>query len=159
MHPDSSRKSVIPAFEPVPAAPEPVETGNVMNAAPGALATSHFQSAGPEGQSTAAFPHGTETMGEMSLGDAGAPRFIHRESPIYPFLARKLGKEGKVVLRVTLDERGGQRDIEIIEKGGFGFTESAVQAVKKSILTPAQKDGKPVVSRVLIPVKFVLRED
>jgi len=159
MHPDSSRNSEIPAFEPVPAAPGPVETGNVMNAAPGALATSHFQSAGPEGQSTATFPHGTGKMGMMSLGDAGAPRFIHRESPIYPFLARKLGKEGNVVLRLTLDERGGQRDIEIIEKGGFGFTEAAVQSVKKSIFSPALKDGKPAVSRVLIPVKFVLRED
>jgi protein TonB len=62
-----------------------------------------------------------------------------------------------VVLRLTLDERGGQRVIEIIEKGGFGFTEAAVLAVKKSIFSPAKKDGKPVVSRVLIPVKFVLR--
>jgi hypothetical protein len=43
-----------------------------------------------------------------------------------------------VVLRLTLDERGGQKDIEIIVKGGFGFTEAAVQAVIKSILSPAQ---------------------
>jgi len=159
MHPDNSRKSEIPAFEPVTVEPGPVETDNVMKAAPGALVKSHFLSGDAESKSTASFPHGTETRGEMSLGEAGAPRFIHRESPIYPFLARKLGKEGNVVLRLTLDERGGQKDIEIVVKGGFGFTEAAVQAVKKSVLSPAQKDGKPVFSRVLIPVKFVLRND
>ncbi len=64
-----------------------------------------------------------------------------------------------MVLRLTLDERGVQKNIEVIKKAGFGFTEAAVQAIKKSILSPAQKDGKPVVSRVLIPVKFVLKED
>lgn len=139
--------------------PVPVETGIVVNTAPAALATSQFPSERAGDQSKTTFPHGTETRGEISLGDEGAPRFIHREMPMYPFLARKLGKDGKVVLRLTLDEKGAQKDIEIIEKAGFGFTEAAVQAIKKSILSPAQKDGKPIVSRVLIPVKFVLRDN
>lgn len=159
MHPDSSRENEIPASEQVPTAPGPVETGAVMKAAPEPLATSRIPGKGAGSQSTVTSPRGTETIGEMSLGSAGAPRFIHRELPMYPFLARKLGKEGNVVLRLTLDERGGQKDIEVIEKCGFGFTEAAVQAIKKSILSPAQKDGKPVASRVLIPIKFVLRKD
>ena len=159
MPPDSFRKNEIPASEQVPAAPGPVETEAVMKAAPEPLATSRIPGKGAGGQSTGSFPQGRETMEEMTLGEAGAPRFIHRELPIYPFIARKLGKEGKVVLRLTLDERGVQKNIEVIKKAGFGFTEAAVQAIKKSILSPAQKDGKPVVSRVLIPVKFVLKED
>lgn len=159
MHPDSSRKSVITTIEPVPSAHGSTETGKAMNTDPGASATSHFLRESAESQSTATSPHGTETRGEMSLGDAGAPRFIHRELPIYPFLARKLGKEGNVVLRLTLDERGRQKDIEIIVKAGFGFTDAALQAVKRSIFSPAQREGKPVASRVLIPVKFVLREN
>jgi periplasmic protein TonB len=158
-HPDNSRKSEIPASEQVPEAPGPVETGAVKKAVPEPLATSRIPGKVAVDQSAETFPHGRETREEMTLGEAGAPRFIHRESPTYPFLARKLGKEGKVVLRLTLDERGRQKDLEIIEKAGFGFTEAAVQAIKKSILSPAQKDGKPVVSRVLIPVRFVLRED
>jgi len=95
----------------------------------------------------------------MSLRDAGAPRFIHREPPAYPFLARKLGKEGKVVLRVTLDESGGQQRIEVVVRGEFGFTETTMYSVEKSEFSPARKDGKPVASRVLIPVRFLLKGD
>jgi len=29
----------------------------------------------------------------MAFGQVGSPRFIHREIPKYPFMARKLGKE------------------------------------------------------------------
>lgn len=159
MYPNRSRENAFPAPEQVQAAPGPVESGKVMNAVPGGLATSHSQSESAGSPSAATSSLGTESVGDMSLEDAGAPRFIHRESPVYPFLARKLGKEGKVVLRLTLDEKGRQTDIEVIEKGGFGFTEAAVQAVKQSIFSPAQRHGNPVASRVLIPVKFVLRED
>lgn len=155
----NSRKRALPAFALTSTAPGSAETGTMTTAAPAALATSRFLREGTTSQSATTFPQDTEGMAEMSLGDAGAPRFIHREEPVYPFLARKLGKEGNVVLRLTLDERGGQKDIEIIVKAGFGFTEAAIQALKKSILSPAQKDGKPVVSRVVIPVTFVLREN
>lgn len=98
----------------------------------------------------------SETVGVMNLGDTGAPHFVHREPPAYPFLARRLGKEGKVIVRLTLDETGRQKNIEIIEPGGFGFTDAAVEALKKSIFTPARLNGKAISSRVLVPVRFVL---
>ena len=93
-------------------------------------------------------------MGEMALGDTGAPRFMYREPPVYPMLARKLGREGRVLLRITLDESGRQKSIEVIERSGFGFTDAAVAALKKSVFLPARKDGKNVAARVLVPVRF-----
>lgn len=96
---------------------------------------------------------------DTEFGAAIAPSFLYREMPVYPAFARKLGKEGRVLLRLTIDERGDLIEIEVVEKAGFGFVEAAVDAVKKSTFLPARKNGKPVVSRALLPVRFLLRRD
>ncbi len=91
------------------------------------------------------------------LGIGAGPSFLHREMPIYPAFARKLGKEGNVVLRLTIDERGNLLNVEVLKPAEYGFTEAAVDAVKKSTFLPAKKNGKPVASRALLPVRFILR--
>lgn len=98
-------------------------------------------------------------MIDTEFGAAAAPLFLHRAMPVYPLFARKLGKEGTVLLRLAIDERGNLLQVEVVEKAGFGFVEAAVDAVKKSTFLPAKKDGKPVASRALLPVRFVLRRD
>jgi protein TonB len=94
---------------------------------------------------------------ETEFGTAAGPSFLHREMPIYPAFARKLGKEGKVVLRLTIDGKGNLLNVEVLETAEFGFTEAAVDAVKKSTFLPAKKNGKPVASMALLPVRFILR--
>lgn len=94
---------------------------------------------------------------DAEFGTASGPRFIHREIPVYPQIARRLGKEGKVVLRLTLNERGELINIEVIEGAPYGFTESAIEAVKKSKFSPAIKNGKPISCRAILPVRFVLK--
>ncbi|MGB9934427.1 energy transducer TonB [Thermodesulfovibrio yellowstonii] len=94
---------------------------------------------------------------DTEFGTAYGPKFIHREIPIYPQIARRLGKEGKVTLRLTLNEKGELMHIEIIEGAPYGFTESAIEAVKKSKFSPAIKDGKPVACRAILPVRFILK--
>lgn len=91
------------------------------------------------------------------FGTAHGPKFIHREIPVYPQIARRLGKEGKVTLRLTVNEKGELIHIEIIEGAPYGFTESAIEAVKKSKFSPAIRNGKPVACRAILPVKFILK--
>ena len=93
---------------------------------------------------------------ETIFGASVAPAFLHREMPSYPMFARKLGREGKVTLKLTIDEKGNLLNVEVIEKAGYGFTEAAVEAVKKSTFLPAKKDGKPIASRALLPLRFQL---
>ncbi len=100
----------------------------------------------------------TETPIETRFGASVAPAFLHRVMPIYPMMARRLGMEGKVVLKLTIDEKGVLREVEVIEKAGYGFTEAAVEAVKKSTFLPAKKDGKPIASRALLPITFQLEK-
>jgi protein TonB len=94
---------------------------------------------------------------DVEFGSANAPQFLHREMPVYPLMARRLGREGRVLLRLTIDENGKLLNIEVVERAGFGFTEAAVEAVKKSTFLPAMQDGRPVISKALLPIKFILR--
>ncbi|MGC8938332.1 MAG: TonB family protein [Thermodesulfovibrio sp.] len=101
----------------------------------------------------------TEKTGviDTEFGTAYGPKFIHRAIPVYPQIARRLGKEGRVILRLTLNEKGELINIEVIQGAPYGFTESAVEAVKKSKFSPATKNGKPVPCRAILPVRFVLK--
>jgi protein TonB len=77
--------------------------------------------------------------------------------PEYPFTARRFGKEGKVVLKLLIDKHGKLQNIEVIEPSGFGFTEAAVTAIKKSSFSPAYRNGEKIASKALLSVRFILR--
>lgn len=96
---------------------------------------------------------------DVEFGTAMAPSFLKREMPVYPMIARRLGKEGRVLMRLTIDDKGNLLNVDVIEGGGYGFTESAVEAVKKSTFRPAIKDGKPVMSKALLSIKFSLKNE
>ncbi len=129
-----------------------------MNEKPVAVAVQkaeHTQSANTEVESTGK----AENMAvmETSFGNTGAPVFVHREMPEYPFTARRFGKEGKVVLKLLIDMHGKLQNIEVIEPSGFGFTEAAVTAIKKSSFSPAYRNGEKIASKALLSVRFILR--
>jgi protein TonB len=94
---------------------------------------------------------------DMRFGSVDGPRFLKKALPVYPGVARRVGKEGQVVLQLTIDEHGGLIDIQLVKKAGFGFDEEAMKAVRQSTFCPAQKDGKPILCKVILPVKFVLK--
>lgn len=96
---------------------------------------------------------------DVEFGSANAPRFLHREMPVYPQLARRLSKEGKVLLRLTIDENGRLLNVEVVEGADYGFTEAAIEAVKKSTFLPAKSGDKPIMSKALLPIRFSLRRD
>ncbi len=94
---------------------------------------------------------------EIGFGSEDGPQFLHQVMPIYPLMARRLGKEGRVVLRLTIDEKGKLLNVEVLVGAGYGLTEAAVEAVKRSKFLPAKKEGKPVSSKAILPVRFILR--
>lgn len=98
-----------------------------------------------------------QNVAETVFGNSGAPSFIHREIPIYPFQARRFGKEGTVVLKLHIDKNGHLQNIEVIQPSQFGFTEAAVDAIKKSTFAPAHKNGEKIASKALLSVRFNLK--
>jgi protein TonB len=73
-------------------------------------------------------------------------------------MARRLGKEGKVVLRLFINEKGRLLNVEVVERAGYGFTEAAVEAVKMSTFSPAHEKGVSTASKALLTIRFVLKK-
>ncbi|MGC2062293.1 MAG: TonB family protein [Thermodesulfovibrionales bacterium] len=96
---------------------------------------------------------------EAEFGSISGPAFLHKEMPVYPSLARRLGKEGTVVLSLTVDEKGHLINVEILEHAAFGLTEAAVEAIRKSTFVPAKREGRPVTSKALLPIRFALQKN
>jgi len=89
---------------------------------------------------------------------SNGPRFFDRSRPACPNVARQLGKEGLVFLRVTIDERGRANEVEPLLGAGSGFDGEAVLAVRSSTYIPATRDGRPVTCKAILPVRFVLKD-
>jgi TonB family protein len=101
---------------------------------------------------------GNSGVAETVFGSTGAPVFLKRHMPVYPIIAKKLGKQGKVILRLFINEKGRLLSVEVVEPAGYGFTESAMEAVKMSTFSPAHENGVSVSSKALLTIRFVLKE-
>jgi protein TonB len=78
---------------------------------------------------------------------ADPPRVVHEinSADIYPPEAYKMGIEGKVVLKVSLDSKGNVVQVRIIGRAGHGFDEAARDALRQFKFTPARtSDGQSV---------------
>jgi TonB family protein len=93
---------------------------------------------------------------DFDFDDSSGPAFLQRAPVRYPLIAMRMVREGKVLLRLTMDEWGKLLTVEVLKDPGCGFAESAVEAVKKSRFSPAHRNGRPVPSRVTLPIRFVL---
>lgn len=78
-------------------------------------------------------------------------------SPAYPALSRRLGEEGKLVLRVELDETGRISKATVVESSGYSrLDNAALSAVKTWRCRPATRDGRAVPAIALQPFNFVI---
>lgn len=84
------------------------------------------------------------------------PRPKMNIKPDYPESAKKAGKEGQVLLKATIDEKGIPKDIVALTNIGFGFEAAAIAALKKTTFRPATKGGNPISLQVEIPYLFKL---
>lgn len=74
----------------------------------------------------------------------------------YPAMARRVGREGTVVVLAFIDEAGVVRKAEVANGIGLGCDEAAVAAVLKTRFHPATQRGKAVKVRVSVPIRFRL---
>lgn len=89
------------------------------------------------------------------------PRFgvayLNNPAPNYPNLSKRMGEEGRVLLRVLVSASGKAESVELEKSSGYErLDNAAIDVVKKWSFIPAKK-GKEVLSAyVLVPVKFTL---
>jgi protein TonB len=91
-----------------------------------------------------------------------APRFdadyLDNPAPAYPALSRRMGEQGRVLLRVYVHADGSVGQVEIGESSGFERLDRAArEAVARWRFVPARQGERPVAAWVLVPISFSLR--
>jgi TonB family protein len=102
---------------------------------------------------------GLDTVDLEPEPDVIKPKIKYQADKKYPNIAKKAEKEGKVILKATIDEDGIPRDIVALTNLGYGLEEAAIQMLRKCTYRPATKAGKPISLEVEIPVVFSLKDN
>ena len=88
--------------------------------------------------------------------DAG---YLNNPAPPYPPASRRLGEEGKVILRVRVSPEGNADEVELkTSSGSPRLDDSARRTVRRWQFIPARRGGTAVESWVLVPILFKLEQ-
>lgn len=95
--------------------------------------------------------------GPVKLAEELSIACPNRIAPVYPPQSRRLGEQGRVVLRVELDERGQVTQAGIAASAGSTrLDDAALAAVRQWRCNPALRGGIPVRAVALQPFNFIL---
>ena len=162
--PVASRKAPTP---PMPLDTPPLETTTSSEPAPAsapvvaeplpASASTGSSSGGGAGMSAAGGSGGDG--GGDSVGARFDAGYLKNPAPPYPPQSRRIGEEGKVILRVFVTAEGGAQQVEIrTSSGSDRLDESAQRTVRRWKFIPARRGGIAVESWVLVPIVFKLEQ-
>jgi protein TonB len=84
------------------------------------------------------------------------PRVVRRGRLEYPFELRRSGIEGVVRLLVVIDTDGRVRVQEVIESSNRAFVRPAIEAAENSLYETPTRNGEPVRTRFILPIRFSL---
>ena len=86
-------------------------------------------------------------------------RYRDTPRPEYPESARRQGLEGRVLLRVLVDERGQSKQVEINHSSGSAALDrAAAEAIRRWRFDPARLGEQPIESWLRIPIDFRLTD-
>ena len=121
----------------------------------------------PEAAAPELTPPATTMMAEASprselMPAKVPPRFdagyLQNPGPAYPPVSRRLGEQGKVMLRVLVDSNGLPEKIEMQLTNGFECLDrAAIDTVAHWRFVPARQGDTAIPGWVLIPITFVLK--
>ena len=100
-----------------------------------------------------------ETQPNPPGGMAGWNKYLS-DNLKYPTQARRMGIEGSVIVVFVINTDGSTQDVELLRGIGGGCDEEAIKIVKNAPKwTPGMQRGKPVRTRMRLPIKFKLYGD
>lgn len=83
--------------------------------------------------------------------------YLKNPPPDYPTVSRRVGEQGRVLLRVLVSEQGTPQSVELEAGSGYNrLDQAAMDAVKKWRFIPARRGSQAISAYVLVPLKFSL---
>jgi protein TonB len=152
------RPAPAPAPAPQPAAiadprPAPAATTGVLAPAP-ATPIAAPVTAGPAAPAPPAPAAPPPPRPELPSSDAA---YLQDPPPVYPAMSRRLGEQGKVVVRVLIGADGQPQRAEVKRGSGFPrLDQAALDYVMRSRYLPGKVGGVPQAMWYEAPVNFVL---
>jgi protein TonB len=130
---------------------------SALSSAPGALAAS----TNPTVTSGASPPPGTDVgvsrvpALELPSNDA---QYLNNPTPPYPALSKRLGEQGKVVIRTFIDADGTAKQAQIKQSSGFDrLDQAALATALKWRYVPGKRAGVAEAMWFDVPFHWVLR--
>jgi protein TonB len=103
-------------------------------------------------------PRSTASSGAPAVDDESITehaKVLVEVKPDYPLLAKRLGIEGSVMLRVTVARSGKVKSARIVKKAGYGMDEAALKAIGNFIFSSVWgARHEPVESTFNYEVRF-----
>lgn len=154
-----ARPATTPALAALPAATQAEPSPNAPTAT--LAQPSPATPASPAGaagipQATPASTAPAPAPAKVELPNASAS-YLNNPKPPYPALSKRLGEEGKVVVRAWIDTNGRATQAEIKTSSGYDrLDQTALQTVLNWRYVPGQRAGVPEAMWFNIPLNFVL---
>jgi protein TonB len=83
--------------------------------------------------------------------------YLNNPSPVYPAVSRRMGEQGKVLVRVLIGADGVPQKADIATSSGFArLDQSALEYVMKCRYVPGKVGGVAQAMTHIAPVNFVL---
>ena len=83
--------------------------------------------------------------------------YLNNPKPVYPPLSRRMGEQGKVLLRVFVSAQGAAEKVELqTSSGSTRLDSAALAAVRAWRFVPARQGGQAVAAWVIVPIQFSL---
>jgi len=153
-----------------PAAPAPAREISIPDASPASDAGTgpSLPAANPSAPGGTGSPFGPRAVSRAPTGPGSASgvqttlpgfgaAYLNNPKPAYPALARKMGIEGRVTLKVFVSKDGKPLHIEVAESSGYDLLDKAAfDAVKNWRFVPARKGDAPYDEWVQVPIAFKL---
>ncbi|MEA3394771.1 MAG: energy transducer TonB [Pseudomonadota bacterium] len=140
-----------------PPAPLPVATPEPAPAPAAPMGQTAAQPAAPVMAAPAATGPATPTAPsrvELPSSDAA---YLNNPKPSYPVLSKRLGEQGKVVVRVLIGVDGTAQQAEIRTSSGYDrLDQAALTTVLKWRYVPGKRGGVPEAMWFNVPINFVL---
>lgn len=146
-----------PPVQAKPQTPDPrIEKPVVIKTTPVTAAAA----GGPSTTATDSQGGAKQTAKITQAGAKGPPRPVAglgNPAPAYPWVSRRRGEQGRVILDVAVTADGHAKEVRIKKTSGSArLDQAALAAVKKWRFSPAGSGGRAIAGHIDIPITFQL---
>lgn len=88
---------------------------------------------------------------------SSAADYLSNPKPAYPSLSKRMGEQGRVLVRAFVDTKGMPSRVEVAQSSGFDrLDKTAVDTVRRWRFVPGKRGGEPLAMWVEVPIVFEL---